>query len=92
MTVNKSRKITDLDYIDNLVAAHDRINRFLTRPSLSMETLWIEREKYAKRSGWLIPDDTVIDTIHAKQIELKYDQWNGKDRKGVKRIGLIKRV
>jgi hypothetical protein len=94
--VDKSRKITDLDYINFLVAAqcdvscvkaaecysnneiviaHDKINRFLTMQSLTPETLWNEVEPYVKkRSGWLIVDDTVIDKIHSKQIELTYYQ------------------
>ena len=77
----KTRTITDLDYINFLVAAqcdvscvkaaecysengivvaHDKFNRFLTRQSLTPETLWNEVERYVeKRSGWLILDDTV---------------------------------
>lgn len=109
--MNKSRKITDLDYINFLVAAqcdvscvkaaecysgngivvaHDKINRFLTRQSLTPETLWKEVEPYVeKRIGWLIVDDTVIDKIHSKQIELTYYQWSGKHHSVVKGIGLI---
>ena len=81
-----TRVITDLDYINFLVAAqcdvscvkaaecysetgivvaHDKINRFLTRQSLTPEMLWDEVERYVeKRSGWLILDDTVIDKTH----------------------------
>jgi len=103
--------ITDLDYINFLVAAqydvscvkaaecysangivvaHDKINRFLTRQSLTPETLWNEVERYVeKRNGWLILDDTVIDKIHSKQIELTHYQWSGKHHKVVKGIGLI---
>ena len=106
-----TRVITDLDYINFLVAAqcdiscvkaaecysengivvaHDKINRFLTRQSLTPETLWNEVERYIeKRSGWLILDDTVIDKIHSKQIELTHYQWSGKHHKVVKGIGLI---
>jgi len=108
--VNQSWKITDLDYINFLVAAqcdvscvkaaecysvnglvvaHDKINRFLTRQSLTPETLWNEVEPYIeKRSRWLIVDDTVIDKIHSKQIELTYYQWSGKHHSVVKGIGL----
>ena len=107
----KTRTITDLDYINFLVAAqcdvscvkaaecysesgivvaHDKINRFLTRQSLTPETLWNEVECYVeRRSGWLILDDTVLDKIYAKHIELTYYQWSGKHQKVVNGIGLI---
>ena len=90
--MDKSRKISDLDYTNFLAAgqcdvscikaaecysengifvAHAKSNRFLTRQSLIPETLGDEVEPYAeKRSGWLMVDDTVIDKIHSKQIEL----------------------
>ena len=109
--MDKSRKITDLDYINFLVAAqcdvscvkaaecysengivvaHDKINRFLTRQSLTPATLWNEVEPYVeRRAGWLIVDDTVIDKVHSKQIELTYYQWSGKHHSVVKGIGLI---
>lgn len=78
-------------YSENgIVVAHDKFNRFLTRQSLTPETLWSEVERYIeKRSGWLILDDTVIDKIHSKHIELTYYQWSGKHHKIVKGIGLI---
>jgi hypothetical protein len=113
-SVEKSRKITDLDsitflvtapcnvscvkaaacYAENgIVVAHDKINRFLTRPSMNPETLWNEVERYVeKRSGWLIPDDTVIDKIHSNQIEVTYYQWSGNHHNVVKGLGLISRV
>ncbi len=74
-------------YSENvLVIAHDKINRFLTRQSLTPETLWNEVKQFVeKRSGWLILDDTVIDNIHLKHIELTYYQWSGKHHKIVKR-------
>ena len=103
--------ITDLDYINFLVAAqcdvscvkaaecysengivvaHDTINRFLTRQSLTPDTLWNEVERYVEtRSGWLILEDMVIDQIHSKQIALIHNQWSGKHHKVVKGIGLI---
>jgi hypothetical protein len=52
--------------------------------------LWCEVESFVeKRNGWLIVDDTVLDKIHSKKIELTYFQWSGKHRKVVKGIGLI---
>lgn len=103
--VVRTRTITDLDYINFLVAAqcdvscvkvvecysengmviaHDKINLFLTRLSLTPEVLWNQVERYVeKRSGWLILDDMVIDKIHSKQIELMYFQWSGNHHKVV---------
>jgi hypothetical protein len=71
-----ARVITDLDYINFLVAAqcdvscvkaaerysenrivvaHDKINRFLTRQSLTPETLWNEVERYVEKEvEWLV--------------------------------------
>jgi hypothetical protein len=78
-------------YSENgIVVAHDKINRFLTRQSLNPETLWNEVEPYIeRRCGWLILDDTILDKIHSKHIELTYYQWSGKHQKVVKGIGLI---
>ena len=68
--VAKSDQITEIDYINILVAAncdvscvkaaecysdngivvaHDKINRFLTRQSLTPETLWKEVESHIER-------------------------------------------
>ena len=73
-----------------IVVSHDTFNRFLTRQSLTPETLWDEVAPYVeKRSGWLVLDDTVIDKIYSKEIELTYYQWSGKHHKVVQGIGLI---
>ena len=59
--------------------AHDSFNRFLTRQTLTSETLWNEVEPYVeKKSGWFVIDDSVIDKIHSKFIEMTYFQWSGK--------------
>ena len=42
--------------------------------------------------GWLVIDDTVLDKIHSKSIEMTYYQWSGKHHKIVKGIGLISLV
>jgi len=37
------------------VVAHDKINRFLTRQSLTPETLWNEVERYVEKEvEWLV--------------------------------------
>lgn len=70
--------------------SHDTFNQFLTRQSLTYETLWSEVECYVDRkTGWLVLDDTVLDKNHSKKIEPTYCQWSGKHRKFVKGIGLI---
>jgi len=73
-----------------IVVSHDKFNRFLTRQSLTTETLWIEVAPcIERRNGWLVLDDTVIDKIHSEKIETTHFQWSGKHRKVVKGIGLI---
>lgn len=73
--------------------AHDSFNRFLTRQTLTSEALWDEVNNYVdKTSGWFVIDDTVIDKIHSKSIEMTYYQWSGKHHKIVKGIGLISLV
>ena len=65
-------------------------NRFLTRQSLTTETLWAEVEPFVeKRNGWFVLDDTVIDKVHSKKIALTYFQWSGNQHKVIKGIGLI---
>jgi hypothetical protein len=52
--------------------------------------LWDEVAPYIeKRNGWLVLDDTVIDKIYSKHIELTYYQWSGKHHKVVQGIGLV---
>lgn len=78
---------------DSFNIAHDAINRFLLRESLSTEALWNEVKPFVElKSGWLVADDTVIDKIHSKKIEGTYFQWSGKHRKVVRGIGLISLV
>jgi hypothetical protein len=75
---------------NGVVISHDSLNRFLTRQSLPPETLWCEVEPFVeKRNGWLIADDTVLDKIHSRKMELTYFQWSGNHRKVIRGIGLI---
>jgi len=72
---------------NGLVITHDTFNRFLTRQSLTPETLWAEVEPFVeKRNGWFVLDDTVIDKVHSKKIALTYFQWSGATCKAVLRI------
>jgi hypothetical protein len=73
--------------------AHDSFNRFLSRQSLPIETLWNEVAPHVdKTNGWFVVDDTILDKIHSKEIEMTYYQWSGKHHKIVKGIGLISLV
>jgi len=73
-----------------IVVSHDAFNRFLTRQSLTPETLWEEVAPFVEtRNGWLIFDDTVLDKMYSKKIALTYFQWSGKHHKVIKGIGLI---
>lgn len=75
---------------DSNQVSHDSLNRFLSRQSLTSEVLWIEVEPFIDRkAGWLVLDDTVVEKIHSRKIELTYFQWSGKHHKVVKEIGLI---
>jgi len=75
---------------NGVVITHDRFNRFLTRQSLTPETLWDEVEPFVeKQTGWFVLDDTVIDKIYSEKIALTYFQWSGNHHEVVKGIGLI---
>ena len=83
-------KVADCYSTPDFSISHDTYNRFLSRQSLTPETLWTEVEAYVERkSGWLVLDDTILDKIHSKKIEATYFQWSGKHHKVVKGIGLI---
>lgn len=87
--MSHASKLLTVFLLMGLLSANS-FNRFLTRQSLDSETLWSEVEPFVeKRNGWLIVDDTVLDKIHSKKIELTYFQWSGNHRKVVKGIGLI---
>lgn len=83
-------KVADCYSTSEFSMSHDTLNRFLTRQSLTPETLWEEVKVFVERkSGWLVLDDTVLDKNYSKKIESTYYQWSGKHHKVVKGIGLI---
>lgn len=73
---------------NGLVITHDAFNRFLTRQSLTPETLWAEVEPFIeKRHGWFVLDDTVIDKspfredrINLFPVERQSTQGHQRDR------------
>ena len=55
-------KVADCYSTSEFSISHDTFNRFLTRQSLTPETLWAEVEAYVDRKrGWLVLDDTILD-------------------------------
>jgi putative transposase len=79
--VVKKIQISDLHYINFLVAATCDVSCVKAADCYS---LWNEVEPYIeKRNGWFVLDDTVIDKMYSKQIELTCYQWSGKHHKVV---------
>ncbi len=86
-------KVAECFSTETTFVSHDSFNRYLAGQSLTPDSLWNEVECFVDRKhGWLILDDTVIDKIYSKKIELTYYQWSGKNHKVVKGIGLISLV
>jgi len=58
---------------NGFVITHDAFNRFLTRQSLTPETLWTEVEPFIeRRNGWLVVDDTVIDKVYSEKYPMAF--------------------
>ncbi len=59
--------------------AHDAINRLLHRLEPSSDQLWEEAWGLVKlKEGILVVDDSVLDKLYAKQMELVSWQWESK--------------
>jgi putative transposase len=70
--------------------AHDALTRLLHRLEPSPEDLWAEAQTQVTRQrGLLIFDDTTLDKMHARQIELVTRHWSGRHRQVVQGINLI---
>ena len=68
-------KVAECLSTENYRISHDKLNRFLSRQTLTPESLWVEVEPFIeRRAGWLVLDDTVIDKIHSQKIKLTYFQ------------------
>lgn len=71
-------------------AAHDAINRLLHRMEPSSEQLWQEAEPHVRLSqGILVVDDSTLDKLYAKKMELVTRHWSGKHGRVVQGINLI---
>jgi len=75
---------------DKKMPSHDSINRLLYRLEPGSEPLWKEVKPYVNKSrGMLIIDDSTLDKIYSKKIELVTHHWSGKHHRVVKGINLI---
>lgn len=71
-------------------ASHDAINRLLHRMEPSSEQLWQEAEpQVSLGQGILVVDDSTLDKLYAKKMELVTRHWSGKHGRVVQGINLI---
>ena len=74
----------------NPAIAHDALTRLLHRLEPNSNSLWEEAQHYVdKPNGILIVDDSTLDKLDAKQIELVTRHWSGKHHQVVLGINLI---
>lgn len=70
--------------------AHDAYTRLLHRLFPTSERLWNEAQKQvALDKGSLIIDDSTLDKLYSREIELVTRHWSGKHRRVVQGINLI---
>lgn len=70
--------------------AHDSVNRLLERQSHHTETLYQSVKPFIDlRNGFLVLDDTTLDKIYSKEIELVTRHWSGKHHEVVQGINII---
>lgn len=70
--------------------AHDAYTRLLQRMFPTSERLWAEAQQQVERhKGCLIIDDSTLDKLYSRQIELVTRHWSGKHRRVVQGINLI---
>jgi hypothetical protein len=70
--------------------AHDAFNRLLRRLEPDSQTLWEEVEAQVQRNrGCLVLDDSTLDKLYARQMELLSYHWSGKHQRVVKGINLL---
>ena len=70
--------------------AHDAFTRLLHRLEPDPETLWVEAQPQVRRTGgFLVLDDSTLDKLYARQIELVTRHWSGKHHAVVRGINLL---
>ena len=71
-------------------AAHDAITRLLHRMEPSSDQLWQEAQPQVRlNQGVLVVDDSTLDKLYAKKMELVTRHWFGKHGRVVQGINLI---
>ncbi len=71
------------------VPAHDAITRLVHRLEPSSEDLWAEAQALVNlNQGVLVVDDSTLDKLYAKKMELVSWHWSGKHHRVVKGINL----
>jgi hypothetical protein len=70
--------------------AHDSFSRLLQRLEPDPQQLWLEAEPLVRRGrGLLVLDDSALDKLYARRIELATRHWSGKHKATVRGINLI---
>jgi hypothetical protein len=76
--------------VSHFAPAHDSFTRLLRDQEPDPESLWEEAEPLVRgRRGRLILDDSTLDKLYAKRIELVTRHWSGKHHKTVRGINII---
>jgi hypothetical protein len=71
-------------------SAHDAYTRLLHRMFPSSERVWTEAQAHVDLTkGSLVADDSTLDKLSSRQIELVTRHWSGKHRQVVQGINLI---
>ena len=69
--------------------SHDSFTRLLQRQPPDTDALWDEvREIIQLQDGFLVIDDSTLDKPYAKNMELVYHQWSGKQHRLVNGINI----
>jgi hypothetical protein len=78
------------DSNDESSPAHDSYIRQLHRLLPTVERLWLEVSEHVDLSkGYLICDDSTLDKLYSRKIELVTRHWSGKHKRVVSGINLI---
>lgn len=89
ISAQKNFTCTELSKVSPSNMAHDSATRMLNREKLTPNILWKNVKHCVDlSSGYLIVDDTVLDKIRSKNIDLVHWQYSGSHKKVVRGIGL----
>ncbi len=70
--------------------AHDAVTRLLQRLSVTTDRLWQEaRQQVDLTRGVLVVDDSTLDKMYSRKIELVTRHWSGKHKRVVSGINLV---